>query len=235
MTNYTIDDVVTVKDILSGRIDVQDLIGKEGYFFDIFTLSDANEIVGLNDLRTLQNVKLDDTCVFYDGMSRWSYFIPKKNPEFRVGDFIRDPESDLLGMILEDCGDGYYRVRFNGEWKSTLERAYRFTHVSAHMKPFDLDNPKVREDLMGEVIRMDNIADVTAHDMIKHEILELMITGFKYLSDIGWKVMMNNFMNTADVLLNTFNATFLDGFPFGVITTDKESKLICDECGKDIC
>ena len=132
---YTYEDVVTAKDILTGRVNKEDIIGKKGWFLDCIpqdmSLNTLMRLAG--NPHTLKDINPSISCLFIsdetiDG-NVYSYFLPEKEesaakPKFKIGDRVR---------IVKDW-DG-----FNKECKSTIGETGRIESV------FD-DNIKVMLD-----------------------------------------------------------------------------------------
>lgn len=82
MTEYTYDDIVTVKDILIGKVKKEDIIGKKGWCFDGLTLDvDLNRFVKWSDCRILYSVDPSFSSPFMDDDgNQWDCFLPEKEP-----------------------------------------------------------------------------------------------------------------------------------------------------------
>ena len=97
---YTYDDVVTAKDILTGRVKKEDIIGKTGWFLDCIpkdmSLNTIMRLVGnpktLKDVDTnMGNSFVSDELV---GEDVYLYFLPEKEEsapilKFKIGDRVR--------------------------------------------------------------------------------------------------------------------------------------------------
>lgn len=132
---YTYEDVVTAKDILTGHVKKEDIIGKKGWFLDCIpqdmSLNTIMRLVG--NPKTLKDFDADRSYPFVSdelvGKGVYLYFLPEKEesaakPKFKIGDRVR---------IVKDW-DG-----FNKEYKSTIGETGRIESV------FD-DNIKVMLD-----------------------------------------------------------------------------------------
>ena len=132
---YTYEDVVTAKDILTGHVKKEDIIGKKGWFLDCIprdmSLNTIMRLVG--NPKTLKDFDADRSYPFVSdelvGEGVYLYFLPEKEesaakPKFKIGDRVR---------IVKDW-DG-----FNKEYKSTIGETGRIESV------FD-DNIKVMLD-----------------------------------------------------------------------------------------
>lgn len=89
---YTYDDVITTKDVATGKVRKEDIIGKQGWFED--TLDDALVVAGKggNPSKVLRDV---DTVLFYDNDDSGHYFfLPKKEPEKEYVPFDLGKEED---------------------------------------------------------------------------------------------------------------------------------------------
>ena len=79
---YTYDDIVTAKDILTGKVKKEDIIGKKGWFMDCIPQDmSLNVIEGDSKHYCLGHVELNWKCPFFaddgDG-GAWTYFLPEK-------------------------------------------------------------------------------------------------------------------------------------------------------------
>lgn len=83
MGKYTYDDIVTVKDILTGKVKKEDIIGKRGWVFDIIpnNLNSAPELI-LRGKRRLIHIDTSNVHPFKDNYDTdWHFFLPYKEPE----------------------------------------------------------------------------------------------------------------------------------------------------------
>lgn len=96
---YTYEDVVTVKDILTGKVKKEDIIGKKGWFLDCIPQDmSLNTIMRLaGNSHTLKDIDLSVSCPFISDetidVNVYLYFLPEKeesalNLRFKVGDKV---------------------------------------------------------------------------------------------------------------------------------------------------
>lgn len=136
---YTYDDIVTAKDILTGRVKKEDIIGKKGWFMDCIPQDmSLKAIENMTRPCCLKDVKLDCVCPFIpDAEDRCSrtYFLPEKEesasiPRFKIGDRVKiveewigfeggyDQTIGKIGRIEEIDNDGTVGVVLDsdGDW-----------------------------------------------------------------------------------------------------------------------
>lgn len=85
---YTYDDVITAKDILTGKVKKDDIIGKNGWLLDAIPHDmSLNVIARLGVHVCLMEINLENTAPFGDGGIPFTYFLPEKEesaPERRT-------------------------------------------------------------------------------------------------------------------------------------------------------
>ena len=100
---YTYDDIVTAKDILTGKVNKEDIIGKKGWLLDCIPRDmSLNVIARLGVHVCLTEIDLDSTCPFGDGGIPFTYFLPEK-------------EESATGTVIEEIGEKSYEER-QDEW-----------------------------------------------------------------------------------------------------------------------
>ena len=133
---YTYDDIVTAKDILTGKVKKEDIIEKKGWFFDCIPQDmSLKAIENMTRPCCLKDVKLDCVCPFIpDAEDRCSrtYFLPEKEesapiPRFKIGDRVKiveewigfegeyTPTIGKIGRIEEIDNDGTVGVLFDSD------------------------------------------------------------------------------------------------------------------------
>ena len=90
---YTFDDIVTAKDILTGRVRKEDIIGKKGYFLDRIpqdmSLDTIMRLAG--NPTELKKIDLDMSYVFENKDDFYHYFLPEKEePVCHTPDYLTD-------------------------------------------------------------------------------------------------------------------------------------------------
>ena len=122
---YTYDDVLTAKDIRTGRVKEEDIIGKKGIFIDCFPDDMSRDTL----LKTGYEGKLirftrNRMFPFWgDNDTKWSYFIPNKEEsapglrfKFKVGNRVKH-DRGIATVVNVDKGDPglTYRIRFEDD------------------------------------------------------------------------------------------------------------------------
>ena len=83
---YTYEDIVTAKDVLTGRVNKEDIIGKKGWFLDCIPRDmSLNTIVRLTGgPETLKDFNADGFYSFVnDKGCVYIYFLPEKGPSYK--------------------------------------------------------------------------------------------------------------------------------------------------------
>ena len=135
---YTYDDIITAKDILTGKVKTEDIIGKQGWFFDS-VLSDLSK-KSLEDntnvlivYGVLDNVFPNARYPFSEASDDWICFLPEKAEEPRCIPFdLSDPKDRdaLRGKWIRDkwTGNewlisGFYKEKPLGDaWRVKVSR-----------------------------------------------------------------------------------------------------------------
>lgn len=105
---YTYDDIITAKDIFTGRVKKEDILGVSGWFLDIIPADMSVKVLGIiGHFGILKDIRLDCAGAFreYATGPAWIYFMPEKKksaPEFKVGDKVR--------IVKEWDGHEYYSL-----------------------------------------------------------------------------------------------------------------------------
>lgn len=93
---YTYDDIVTAKDILTGRVKEEDIIGKKGWFFNSMpgdmNLNFIMRVAG--NPKVLKLVDANMLWPFEDKCDCYTYFLPKKEESA--------PEPEIYGTAIEE-------------------------------------------------------------------------------------------------------------------------------------
>ena len=95
---YTYDDIVTAKDILTGKVKKEDIIGKEGLFLNCIPMDmSLNTLMRIGYQRKLVDVELIEGFCFSCGDDNYLYFLPEKKvlapkeptlEDFSIGDRV---------------------------------------------------------------------------------------------------------------------------------------------------
>ena len=104
---YTYEDIVTAKDILTGKVRKEDIVGKMGWLFDTIPSTelsdDTFEHITKTAIRltTLKDIYESGPYPFRDEMDLWMYFLPKKE----------EPRTDTFGEIARKL-NGFLYTRY---------------------------------------------------------------------------------------------------------------------------
>lgn len=217
---YTYDDIVTAKDILTGKVKEEDIIGKSGWFSDC--LFKPEEPID-ECYSTLKEVDTSDPLTFKDDDNvPWQYFLPEKEKSYeerqaewvkennlKVGDRVRivkewngfekgnKPTVGETGRIesINTISVGVRLDSDNGWWWYGLDAVELIEDEPAYI-PFDLSDPKDRDALRDKWVK----AKLTG--------IEARVIGFGAV-----EVILIDRGYITDELLKDF--TFLDGSPVG--------------------
>lgn len=116
---YTYDDVLTAKDIVTGRVKEEDIIGKKGIFIDSIP-DDMSRNTLLRAGYEGKLIKFTGSYMFPfwgDNDTKWIYFIPDKEESpglrFKVGDRVKHDQG-IATVVRVDKSDPLltYRIRF---------------------------------------------------------------------------------------------------------------------------
>ena len=224
---YTYEDVITVKDILTGKVKKEDIIGKTGWASDYFPI-DLNPF-DLIEV-TLARINTGHKNPFQDKASGlwFSYFIPEKDEikGFSVGDRVRIVKDwDGFGGShkltigetgrIESVFDDAVKVRLDSDndwwWYSPdavelIEDKAALSPIESKDKPayipFDLSKEEDRDALRDKWVISNNTRR------------ELKISAFEELDSGTWIASMTWLSSsTGEGLLAGY--TFLDGSPVG--------------------
>ena len=231
---YTYEDVVTAKDILTGHVKKEDIIGKKGWFLDCIPQDmSLNTIMRLTGgPETLKDFKADAFCSFVnDKGCVYIYFIPEKGPSYkeRQAEWIKAnniKEGDKVKILrkAESHEDGWDDIWVGDEVGKigVIDVIYPDnirvkTNTESHWYPYFVLE-KVEDE--PEYIPYD-LSDAEHRELLRDEWVvskktgsEGKIIGFhrlasgEWTADIGWGINA-----TADGLLDGF--TFSDGSPVG--------------------
>ena len=76
---YTYDDIITAKDILTGKVKKEDIIGKKGLFLNCIPMDmSLNTLMRIGYQRKLVDVELIEGFCFSCGDDNYLYFLPEK-------------------------------------------------------------------------------------------------------------------------------------------------------------
>ena len=83
---YAYDDIVTAKDIRTGKVRKEDIIGKQGWFFDTIPSDmseDAIEHIEPSRYGVLTDISMAEAFPFYEaGCDSWTCFLPEKKKPY---------------------------------------------------------------------------------------------------------------------------------------------------------
>lgn len=197
MTEYTYEDVII--DPNDPRVE----IGKD-YYFALGAqacIDYANRDV---KERTLDDI---DTSGNYspfiaDGKA-YPFIIRKKETEFKVGDFVKEKETGLVGVITEKTEDEF-AVYQNCPNTVLLFEAEELEPAKTHIKPFNLSDPRTRDKIRGCWIRKKDNSEIKL---------------IWWLWELDGKWMIDEDINPQE-LLNDW--VFEDGSPCGIVVEDEQ-------------
>lgn len=90
---YTYDDIVTAKDILTGKVKKEDIIGKKGWLLDCIPQDMSLNVIERIGLHTcLDGIDLDSGYPFGNCDSPYTYFLPEKEKPYveRQAEWIKE-------------------------------------------------------------------------------------------------------------------------------------------------
>lgn len=165
----------------------------------------VNKVYEIVDMHARNGIRL-----LFGKYNCWfPYFVLEKveEPEFKVGDFVKD-KNGRIGIICEIESIEAY-IRFNDLLYDVLyDVSYldELTKIRGHMEPFDLSKEKYRVKLRGAWVRIKG-------SKLEQQIVGLSInTQLVFLPDVAS-------VETKELLEGY---EFLDGTPCGIVVEDKE-------------
>lgn len=76
---YTYDDIVTAKDILTGKVKKEDIVGKKGWLLDCIPQDMSLNVIGrIGQYCCLDKIDLDSDFPFGSDLRPYTYFLPEK-------------------------------------------------------------------------------------------------------------------------------------------------------------
>lgn len=197
MTEYTYEDVII--DPNDPRVE----IGKH-YYFALGAqacIDYANRDV---KKRTLDDIDTSGNySPFITDEKDYPFIIRKKETEFKVGDFVKEKETGLVGVITEKTEDEFavYQKCPN---TVLLFEAEELEPAKAHIKPFNLSDPRTRDKIRGCWIRKKDNSEIKL---------------IWWLWELDGKWMIDEDINPQE-LLNDW--VFEDGSPCGIVVEDEQ-------------
>lgn len=167
----------------------------------------VNKVLEVVETKGIAGISLDCgrvNCCF-------PYFVLDKveEPVFKVGDFVKEKRTGLVGVITRKTEEGFAVYQNNPNVVLIIE-AEELEPAKAHIEPFNLSDSRTRDRIIG--------CRINPKD--KEEIDECMIVGFhsyeKGLIDLC--ISCNGFLSPKDALSLW---TFLDGSPCGIVVEDE--------------
>lgn len=246
---YTYDDIITAKDILTGRIKKEDIIGKSGWFMDCIPYDMSLSVIArIGTFSKLISINPDVNYPF-DSEDEYCYiyFLPERKvlapKEPTVEDFSIGDRVILLGAILGIPNDligkegvivrksiGYLFVRFNddGIW-GTLPEYLRKVENNALKQVESIPesqlsgyyNSRKPEYVPFDLSREED-RQLLRDTWIKSKYNdgEARVSAFKHIDTRGWLAHIpQTGMRDGEQLFNGY--TFLDGSPCGRQITSK--------------
>lgn len=222
---YGYDDVLTEKDVLTGKVDMRSIIGKLGWFADDMSgcLCEAEEespcrLRGINDTSNVPFVN--------EWFERYQYFMPSKQQPEEEDDatwqFGCDADGKVGVLMYHDEDRQTCFMRFNDlTYKNIPERDYK--KIKGHLEPFDISDISVRTLLDGKRITHEDI-DIRG----RTHTIDACIYGFELVQDSFMRIK-NGHVIASDMRLSP--SEMLDkwlfaegGTPCGVVVEDKEER-----------
>lgn len=226
---YTYDDIITAKDVISGKVRKEDIIGKKGWFLEVMPLDmSLNTVIRLaGTSHTLKEIDTSQSHVFItDRRFTYLYFLPEKEESLHNGETVQIFKTFSIGdrVIVSEtikqwhlwCSEMDYTLGLTGTVKSIddegLCRVY-FNDLSTYFwypnqclervseyEPFDLSEEEDKAKLRGAWVRHKNSGR------------EYAITGL-YLDETPPYVEINDNGYEPEYLLEDYE--FVDGTPCG--------------------
>ena len=143
MVKYVYDDIITAKDVLSGKVKKEDIIGKRGWLLDCIPRDmSLNVIARLGVHVCLTEIDLDSTSPFGDGGIPFIYFLPEK-------------EESATGTVIEEIGEKSYEER-QDEWLKANDiaggdKVRIVRRAESHEDGWDNTWPALMDDDVGKV------------------------------------------------------------------------------------
>ncbi len=230
---YAYNDIVTAKDIRTGKVRKEDIIGKQGWFFNTIPSDmseDAIECIEPSRYGVLNDIAMNKPFPFrvtYDG---WGFFLPeKKKPyEERQAEWVKEndiQDGDKVRLLrkAEDHEDGwgcYWGTGIVGDvgkiigLDSLWGVRVSFSESSYWYPFFVLE--KVKEEYIPFDLSLQEDRDALRDRWIRCRQTgsEYRISAFKYRDDYGWKAHTPQVgLRDGEQLFNNYE--FLDGSHVG--------------------
>ena len=139
---YTYDDIITAKDILTGKVKKEDIIGKKGWFFNYLPIDlNPNTLYRIDNPRLLIAINVKATFPFISS-TRFYYFLPEK-------------EESATGTVIEEIGEKSYEER-QDEWLKANDiaggdKVRIVRRAESHEGGWDNTWPALMDDDVGKV------------------------------------------------------------------------------------
>lgn len=225
MDKYTYDDVLTEKDVRTGKVDRR-IIGKLGWFSDDMSgcLCEAEEEAP----RRLLDIVGTSSVPFVDEWhSGYQYFLLSKQHRMEEEKddakwlFGCDADGKIGIVLYYDEDRQIYFMRFNNLiLRAVPEKDFR--KIRGHLEPFDISDISVRHTLRGEYIVGEEV-DENGDTHLK----DYCINGFDFTLDglnrtRSGHILAGGMRITPLELLDKWH--LLGGTPCGVVVEDKEEE-----------
>lgn len=168
----------------------------------------VNKVCKIVDIHDRYGISLNlGSCYFWV-----PYFVLAKvnKPEFNVGDFVREKDTALVGVVVMKTEEGLLSVYQNVPEAVLLFSEDELEHVKAHLEPFDLKREFHRNKLRGKWVSPKYKGE---------DWKESLISGFVIEEDQELLHISNYGETNAQTLLEAF--CFLDGSPCGLVVEDE--------------
>lgn len=149
MVNYVYDDIITAKDIFTGRVKKEDIIGAPGWFLDIIPEDmSVNTLGRIGHFGILKDIRLEYAGAFreYATGPTWIYFMPeKKSYKERQAEWIEANGIKIGDKVRVRRKAGSHENGWTNTWASDMDEAIGNIRVVSefYATGIELDDPAV--------------------------------------------------------------------------------------------
>ena len=242
---YTYDDIVTAKDILTGKVKKEDIIGKRGWFLDVIPYDmSLDEIKNLGVSGHLEDLHLiDNGSPFGNGYQPFAYFLPEKEQSYeeRQAEWVKENDIKLGDKVrilrkFNDFENGCdVGMNKDGKMDSLVGTVGKVSAIDDESIEVDSEGDCwfwpyfVLEKVEDEYVPFD-LSDSKDRDFLRGKWVktkqpesESQISSFKYTDGYGWRAHIPNVGHrTGEDILEEL--TFLDGSVIGKPANGQQMK-----------